>query len=223
MSILDKLKSVFVVSEPETGGQTASGDVSAPKEQTKTGEPTEVTSAPITVSGQSAEKFLEILAQVLEKNNQEGFDYLEYKKAVSSVAKLQAMDEATQYKTAYAAAQSMNVQPAFLIESAKKYLSVLAIEEKQFMQSAQQFLQNQVSSKENERVQLTQSIQQKENQIQQLLAEKAKAEQRVKVLQSELETAKQKVEVNKANFAASYQTFVEQIRTDIQKMELHLK
>ena len=48
------------------------------------------------VIGSSSEKFIELLSQVLEKNNQPGFDYLEYRKAVQSVAKLQSMDEPTQ-------------------------------------------------------------------------------------------------------------------------------
>ncbi|MBK8153059.1 MAG: hypothetical protein IPK61_08415 [Saprospiraceae bacterium] len=165
MPIFDKLKSIFIVADESAGqGVQQSGDKSndGTDQNPKKASSPQVSQIPL---GQSSERFLEILAQVLEKNNQAGFDYLEYKKAVQSVAKLQNMDESNQFKTAYAAAQAMNVQPLQLIDSAKKYLSILELEEKNFNQSAAQFLQTQISQKENEQKALDQSMKQKSEQI----------------------------------------------------------
>lgn len=172
--------------------------------------------------GQASDKFIEILHQVLEKNNQPGFDYLEYKKAVQSVAKLQK-DEENQFKTAFAAAQAMNVQPSSLTESAKKYLSLLQVEETNFNQSANQFLANQVSNKENEAKSIQNSIQSKREQIENLKKELEVSEKRLVSLKSEIESAKEKVDSNIANFKASYTTVIDQIKSDIQKMDTYLK
>ena len=105
MPIFDKLKSIFVVSEDAKNTASVEQNTSNNSNTTAPSEPIQVISP-----GQASDKFIEILHQVLEKNNQPGFDYLEYKKAVQSVAKLQKMDEENQFKTAFAAAQVMNVQ-----------------------------------------------------------------------------------------------------------------
>lgn len=221
MPIFDKLKSIFVVpdenpqSMPESTAKTSPSNSGSVNTSDK--------SPVIITPGQTSEKFIEILSQVLEKNNLPGFDYLEYRKAIQSVAKLQNMDEANQFKTAYAAAQSMNVQPITLIDSAKKYLSILEIEEKNFLTTASTYLQNQVSSKENEANTLVQSISTKKSQIEQLAKELEAAQNRVESIKSEIQAAKEKVETNKANFVASYHTIIDQIKQDIQKMETYLK
>ncbi|MBK7340998.1 MAG: hypothetical protein IPQ10_10945 [Saprospiraceae bacterium] len=223
MPIFDKLKSIFIVTDESAGqGVQQSGDKSndgTDQNPKKAGSP-QVSQIPL---GQSSERFLEILAQVLEKNNQAGFDYLEYKKAVQSVAKLQNMDESNQFKTAYAAAQAMNVQPLQLIDSAKKYLSILELEEKNFNQSAAQFLQTQISQKENEQKALDLSMKQKSEQIELLKKELAESQKRFDSIQSELQNAKTKVETNQANFVASYAQVVDNIQADIRKMEQYLK
>lgn len=223
MPIFDKLKSIFIVTDESAGqGVQQSGDKSndGTDQNPKKASSPQVSQIPL---GQSSERFLEILAQVLEKNNQAGFDYLEYKKAVQSVAKLQNMDEANQFKTAYAAAQAMNVQPMQLIDSAKKYLSILELEEKNFNQSAAQFLQTQISQKENEQKALDQSMKQKSEQIELLKKELAESQKRFDSIQSELQNAKTKVETNQANFVASYAQVVDNIQADIRKMEQYLK
>ena len=222
MPIFDKLKSIFVVSED------AKNTASVEQNTTNNSNTTVSTTAPsepirVISPGQASDKFIEILHQVLEKNNQPGFDYLEYKKAVQSVAKLQKMDEKNKFKTAFAAAQAMNVQPSSLTESAKKYLSLLQVEETNFNQSANQFLANQVSNKENEAKSIQNSIQSKREQIENLKKELEVSEKRLVSLKSEIESAKEKVDSNIANFKASYTTVIDQIKSDIQKMDTYLK
>jgi chromosome segregation ATPase len=219
MSFVDKLKSVFVVPESTTNTQADEGsrktNVDPPEsEQSKV-------SAEVPL--ESSDRFMDILSQVLQDNNQAGFDYLEYRKAVQSIAKMQNLDEAAQFKTAYAAAMAMNIQPSTLIDSAKRYLSVLETEYTKFNQTATQFLQSQQSSKEQESVQLNQTIQQKEKQLAQLQSELEKHHKRLQELDSELKSAKTKVDTNKASFKFAYDQLVGQIGQDIQKMEQYLK
>ncbi|MGB3131774.1 MAG: hypothetical protein WBB26_08880 [Saprospiraceae bacterium] len=221
MPIFDKLKSIFVVSEDATatGKEEPIQDT-----QTQNGSIKEADSnTNIITPGQTSEKFIEILHQVLEKNNLPGFDYLEYRKAIQSIAKMHNMDEAAQFRTAFAAAQAMNVQPNVLVDSAKKYLNLLQTEETNFNNSANQFLTTQVSAKENELHNIQNSIKTKEEQIEILKKELESSHNRLVSLKSEIENAKQKVETNKSNFKASYLTVIDQIKSDIQKMETYLK
>lgn len=218
MPILDKIKSIFIVPDENASSSQMDQANSSSASSSNTSEQSKVE-----VTGQPNEKFLEILAGVLEKNNLPGFDYFEYRKAVQSIAKLHTMDEATQYKTAYAAAQSMNVSHESLISSANKYLTLLEVEETNFNQSANNYLNQQLSSKKSEETQLQDQVQKITQQIDELKAKLEADKTRLTNLQEELGHVSQKVEANKANFKASYQNIVEEIRTDIQKMETYLK
>lgn len=218
MSLIDKLKSVFVV--PDAGGGVQK-DYPTPEKGSEMRK--ETNTKPIVVPLESSEKFMNILAKVMDDNNQPGFDYLEYKKAVLSIAKLQNMEESAQFKAAYAAAMSMDVQPNHLTDSAKKYLKILETEYQKFNQTANQFLETQVSSREQESIQLHQTIQQKEKQLQQLQTELDKHHKRIVEIESELQSAKSKVETNKTSFKIAYDQLVGKIHDDIQKMEQYLK
>jgi chromosome segregation ATPase len=220
MSFLDKIKSVFVMPESDKRNDAGS-EINESKEQTESIQYSQ--NITDTGLGESREKFLDILNKVLESNNQSGFDYLEYKKAISSIAKLQTMDESTQFKTAFAAAMSMNVQPNQLIDSAKKYLNLLETESAHFNQTANQFLHNQVKTKSEESKQLQQSIDQKEKQLQQLQSEIEQNKNRLAVIEKEIQSANSKVESNKSSFNYAYKQLVDQIQSDIQKMEQFLK
>jgi hypothetical protein len=217
MSIIDKIKSVFI--EPDQNAET-----SKQVDPGKTSSEQEIKmSRPIEVPLESNEKFTEILNKVLESHNQSGFDYLEYKKAVLSIAKLQNMEESAQFKTAFAAAMSMNVQPNHLIDSAKNYVNILETEFTKFNQTAGNFLQSQVTSREAESIQLTQVIKEKEKQLRQLEADLEKHNKRLSEIENEIKTAKTKVETNKTSFKIAYEQLVGQIKEDIRKMEQYLK
>ncbi|MBK9272586.1 MAG: hypothetical protein IPM48_13420 [Saprospiraceae bacterium] len=167
-------------------------------------------------------KFYEILAGVIEKSNTPGFDYIEFKSAVKSVAEMHQMNEETAYKTAFITAQTMNVKASFLIDSAKKYISILNTEEIAFSQSAQKYLDQQIQGRKNELGQLekeTQDIKAEIQRLQQVLIEK---EKRINKISEEADSFKQKYESNKVDFQEAYKTIVQQIEEDIQKMQKYL-
>ncbi|MFN8333386.1 MAG: hypothetical protein U0T81_19590 [Saprospiraceae bacterium] len=93
MGILDKIKSVFIVPEDSQG----SANTVAASSTTTTSQDKQDTS--VSMNSENRQKFYELLSGILEKNNLPGYDYLEYKKALQSVAKLANMDEANVYRT----------------------------------------------------------------------------------------------------------------------------
>lgn len=218
MPFLDKLKAVFVV--PEDAKSTS--NTTDRQEYTPSAKQTENAST-ATGNSESNARFLEILAQVLEKNNQPGFDYLEFRKAVQSIAQMQHLDEPNQFKTAFAAAQAFNVDAKTLFDSAKKYLNVLEAEQIQFNKTADQYLQNQLNQKQSESGQLKQTIKQAEEKLAQLQAQLDDDKKKLSALEGDLANAQNKVDSNKASFANAYQQVVQQIKDDLQKMENYLK
>lgn len=218
MSFLEKLKGVFIVPD-DKAGKAQSSEAKSPAMPAGSGEYRGSSNA----QPEDTETFLQILAEVIEKNDQPGFDYLEYKKAVQSIARLKHLDEPAQFKTAFAAAEALKVKPEGLIDSARKYISILEMEQTSFNQTASQFLQNQIKSKESESTELKRSISEKENQLEQLHRELEAHRSRLLAIETELSGAKAKVDANHAGFSKAYEQLVGQIRSDIQKMEQYLK
>jgi hypothetical protein len=76
-------------------------------------------------------KAADFLASALNKALSQDFDYMKYRQSLHAMRDLN-LDEATAFKSAYAAARSMGLKKEDLENSAEKYLEVLMREKKQF-------------------------------------------------------------------------------------------
>ena len=221
--MLKKLKSLFIVDDEEFKKQM-SGQQDKPKSAPAA--PAEQPSSTSTVStvsdGQVSDKFLKILFGALEKSNLDGFDYLEYKKSLRNLEKMD-MDDATRYKSAFAMAQTMNATPQKLIQTAEHYLKALSEEETKFEQALANQRSKQIQGKEKKNQELDQMIRDKAEQIKKLSAEIESHQQQMEKQAKEIQKAANKVAQTKADFEASYQTIVGQIREDVEKMKQYLK
>lgn len=218
MGFFDSLKSVFIVPDesgdkPKTTQSAGTGMVDDSLRQ-----PGILTETPKEITDQ----FYQILSGVLEKHNEPGFDYFEFRKALASVSKMQNLEKEIQYKSAYAAAQALNVESKQLIDSAKKYLGVLELESTHFQQTAKQYLQEQEKSFEKETQQLKDLIQIKEKELEKLNQELTNHNKRLLDIQGEITAARSRVEVNQAGFNTSYVHLVKQIEEDIENMIKYL-
>lgn len=89
------------------------------------------------------------LDDVLEANNQTGFDYLEFNKILNGLEG-KPLFEPQKYETAFISAESMGVTPTTLINSGKEYLNVLSKEEQDFKSEMIQATQLKVTQKNQE-------------------------------------------------------------------------
>lgn len=230
--MLKNLKSLFIVEEdtPQKTGKSPAG--ARPKQPVKpvpsTGPKapkTPATSEPTSSLGERpgkvTPKFSDILLNALEKANQPGFDYLEFKKALQNLKKLN-MDEATRFQSAYAAAQSMGITPQKLIESADHYLKVLAKEEHNFNQALQAQQQRQVRDQKAELPKLDEEVKQLEIQIKQLQERIKKAKAQQAKITKDIDSAEVKLRNTHNDFEASYNAIAEQIRKDVEGMKSYL-
>ncbi len=215
---LKKFKSIFVVEEE---GAAAASPASPSPEQPAT-TVAEQAASPVQVSGSVSDKFLEILLGALDKNNQDGFDYLEFRQALKNLAKM-PMDEATRFHSAYAMAQTMGVTPAKLIDSGKFYLNVLSAEQARFNEAHAQQRAKLIGNREEEIKNLEGAIEQKSEQIKQLTQQIEEHRQRSEQVRKEINESTVKIENTKADFEATYSTVTGQIEADLAKIQEHLK
>lgn len=218
MGFFDSLKSVFIVPEENSGRQQKNQGIEPSSSAGSVHEQNPTVESPKEIT----DRFYQILSGVLEKHNEPGFDYFEFRKALSSLAKLQNLDREVQYKSAYAAAQALNVESKQLIDSAKKYLGVLELESAHFQQTATQYLTEQEKTYENETAQLNNEIITKEKELNDIKQELEVHKNRLFEIEQERKAAKSRVELNHAGFITSYSNLVKQIEEDIANMNKYL-
>lgn len=214
---LSKLKGIFVVQAP-TDAKTA-------EPTTKSATPTTTNTAPVApvvVSGKVSDKFYDILFGAMEANNQEGFDYLEYKKSLQTLSKM-PMDEQTRYASAFAAAQAMGVTAQKLNESAQFYLNILKSEDSKFQESVNAQRQKQIGSKEKAIIDLDATMKAKGEQITKLTQEIAASQEEMGKMKAEISDAVIKIETTLSDFHATYSDLTSQIAQDVEKMSKYLK
>ena len=220
--MLKNLKSLFIVEEevPDKGKAKASKPANkAPSAPVSTPARKPMVQAR---DGKVTQKFTDILLSAMDKADLEGFDYLEYKKSLKSLQKMN-MAEGTAYQSAYAMAQTMGATPEHLVKTAEHYLNALVQEEKKFENALSNQQDNRVGAKRQEQQQLTKTIQDKEAQIKMLQAEIQQHQQKLGKLDGEIKQADLSIANTKNDFFASYQNLVRQIQEDITKMKQYLK
>jgi len=226
--MFDKLKKLFIIEDEVENKKAAE---KGQKELKKEEPAPSVSAHDITIdvdnttpppSGKPDQKFVDILLKSVEKNNLEGFDYLEYKSSLQSLSGM-AMDEATKYKSSLAMAKTMGTTPEKLISSANHYLKILSQEKTKFQEALKGQKAKQVTGKEQSINKMTEDI--------------AKKKERIALLQKEIEADTKKVEKMKAginqsvakvqktsdNFHYAYSIVTGQILADVEKMKQHLK
>ncbi len=223
-SIFKKIKSVFVVEE-------SSGSSHSPLAPASTEPPEQQTSVPPTILNMPAgddahqpsdDRFAEILWKALEKNNQEGFDYFEFKLAIRNLLKLNMVEE-TAFRSAFATAQTMGSTPEALLRSAEHYLSVLQIENTKFDTAWQNQYSRQV---ENGRAAVEahqKAIEEKKAKLQALEEEIKSMEESITGMMAETEDAEARIVGAKRDFVATHRHLVSQIESDIENIRRYLK
>ena len=163
MSMLKRLKSIFIVEEEEK--------FEFPKKGSEVKESPKVEAIPVGEDVKPSEKFINSLLKAIENNNLEGFDYLEYKQSLRSLASMD-MDEETKFNSAFAMAKTMGATKNALIESANHYLIILKAEEGKFNEAYKKQQQKQVGERRERLRNIESSIRKKEDQIKKLQEEK---------------------------------------------------
>ncbi|MBL7786024.1 MAG: hypothetical protein JNM36_08980 [Chitinophagales bacterium] len=173
-------------------------------------------------SGSLDRRVFEKLMDVIQTNNVEGFDYLEFKNSVKALANLN-LDEATMYKSAYATASTMGLTVDKLLQSINYYKSLLNKELQTFNEQAQRQIDERVVAKDKERVMLENTIAEKQNQIARLQAEIQQHQQQLNEIQHQSSEVRSKITEMQNNFKVTHAHLIAQFDTDLQKIQQYLK
>ena len=211
---LSKLKGIFVLQTPLDG--------KGAEPASKPAATTSVTPAVTPSNGKVSDKFYDILFGAMEIHNQEGFDYLEYKKSLQTLSKM-PMDEQTRYFSAFAAAQAMGITSQKLNESAQFYLNILKSEDSKFQESVSLQRQKQIGSKEKAITDLDATMKAKSEQIVRLTQEIKTHQDDMEKMKAEISDAVIKIETTLSDFHATYNDLIGQIGQDVEKMKKYLK
>lgn len=219
-----KLKSLFVIEE----GNTSQEEKTTTTENTQTARKDNavVHKAPVVmpvdgVKGQVQDKFLEVLFEALQTNNQEGFDYLEFKDFLRSLANV-PMDDSTRFKSAFATAQTMGATKEKILKSANQYIAILGKEESKFQEALSGQRDRNLTGKQDEIKKLEQTIENSEAQIEKLKAAIEDHKKQISTLENEINTASDKLTQTASDFGATYQALLSQIQDDVKNIESHL-
>lgn len=172
--------------------------------------------------GKVSRKFVDILFKALRKNDLEGFDYMEFKKSLQSLKKMDMPIE-TRVQSAFAMAETIGVSKQHLLETAEHYIKVLQQEEQKFEQALKKQQGKQIESKKGQLGQLNQTIEKKMAQIEKLKAEVAQHKEQINTLQNEINGAATNIVSTKNDFIASYNSLVNQIKQDMKQINDYLK
>ncbi|MCG8802323.1 hypothetical protein [Tenacibaculum finnmarkense] len=222
--MLKNLKSLFFT-EDESEEVKSKKVVSKEIPKTATEKVTiENKSAPININatGSVDNAIVEKLLIAIENNNLEGFDYLEFKKALKALDKI-PMDEATKYRSTYAAASTMGATLETLLETIKHYIGVLDAENSTFIKAFEGQLASKVGNKEKEITQFEAVINEKSEKIKQLTNEITKHQNQISELKRLVDDSSQKITKTQNDFKMSYLHIRTQFEQDAQKIKQYIK
>ncbi len=233
---LKNLKGLFIATDEELieaerkrQGQGPTPSVESSEDQESsvptTEQPPVIDTNEITAASEAGEvdqKFMDILLESITKNNQEGYDYLEYKQALQSLKKMD-MDEETKFQSAYAMAQTMGASKPKLVKSGEFYLNVLKKEEDKFMKSVANQRQAKINDRKKELQNIDKWIGEKEAEISKIKKQIEQKKAKKEKFQTELANTATKIETVKNNFEASYKFLAAQIVDDLNKIKQFIK
>lgn len=169
-------------------------------------------------------KFVDHFVELLEKSNQPGHDYFEFKQALKSMEGL-GLDEQKQYLASWASFKAMGgfSDANVLAESANHYVKVLDQDRGSFLKDVQKAIDDRVGSLNKELTTLQDDTKGYAKQIMDLQEKINANNQRATAITSEIQEQSQKINENRDSYDITYQSFVEQLNSDISKIKTYLK
>jgi len=230
--MLDKLKNLFIVDDgkaepkakqqPKKGKSTQVTQKGKPAQPKATAMPKPTSPVPPRPKAAPSERFVNKLLEAIEANNEEGFDYLEFKQSMANLGNVD-MDDATRYKSALAMAKTMGATAPQLAKSAARYLAVLEGEENKFRVAFGKQQTDRVAKRQETLKSYEKGIVDREARIKELQEQIVQLKDKLAKLQTTTENADAKVTATKDGFYSAYHIVVDQIKNDLAMIKQHGK
>jgi len=229
-----KILSFFIKesTEPTQVSQMASANSAPvpsvnPEEKPKAEQPKTTPAATVQNAAGTAEvdrKFVQHFVDLLEKGNLPGPDYFEYKQALRSMEGL-GLEEEKQFQAAWASFKAMGgiTDSSILKTSADQYLTILGKDRESFLKDVERAVKERVGSLNDEVKKLEDNNNAYIQEIANLQKEIDENKNRLGQISGEIAEQSSKINANRDSFEITYQSFVEQINSDLIKINQYLK
>jgi len=168
------------------------------------------------------QKSVDFLINALAKNNIPGFDYIEFKQTLATLAQMVDLDEATRYKSAFASAMALGLNREKLLGSAEHYKKILNNEKIQFDAALQKQIDQRVSAKKVEVDKLRKQIEDYKAKIKDLENKIQETHLTINQQDDLIQSAMEKIETTKNGFESTLASILQEIDHDIQNILKHL-
>jgi uncharacterized phage infection (PIP) family protein YhgE len=211
----------FFIKENEEFTQT-----SPPEPDTKDTGHSSPTSTVTNTAGtaQVDRKFVEHFVDLLEKANLPGPDYFEYKQALKSMEGL-GLSEDKVFQAAWASFKAMGgvKDTTVLTTSAAQYLNLLDKDRSAFLKDVEKAIHDRVGALQREHKTLEETNSSITQQLTELQKKIEDNKTRLNQISGEITEQSAKINVNKESFELTYNSFVEQIKSDLEQISKYLK
>jgi cell division protein FtsB len=196
-------------------------------EQPKAEQPKPTPAATVQNAAGTAEvdrKFVQHFVDLLEKGNLPGPDYFEYKQALRSMEGL-GLGEEKQFQAAWASFKAMGgiTDSSILKTSADQYLTILGKDRESFLKDVERAIKERVGSLNDEVKKLEDNNNAYIQEIANLQKKIDENKNRLGQISGEIAEQSSKINANRDSFEITYQSFVEQINSDLSKINQYLK
>lgn len=159
----------------------------------------------------------QMLLKSLLKNNQEGFDYLEFMASIYKLRELD-MDETTAMKSAYTTASTFGVTKQLLEQSALKYIQNIKTEYQGFRSALERQVQSKIIEPKDQINAWEKELGDIDVQIEKLQKKKILIQQRTEEINKEIVEEQGKLAHKEVLFKKSFDVLINKIENDIQKI-----
>lgn len=187
-----KLKSLFIVTEDEKAPEVKTANTVESS-----------SSAPAKVKDSVVRKMVEHLSNILVENNQDGFDYMEFRNAVRELL-TNGDSEQKAFTSVYTTAKTIGIGKSDLLKSAKHYITVLEKEKSDFTAE----IESRVS----------QDLAAKKQRLEDVNSELEKLQKEKETLIKEIDDSSTKIEENQSGFQDAWNIIHGKISEDEKKI-----
>ncbi|TLV03080.1 hypothetical protein [Dyadobacter luticola] len=168
-------------------------------------------------------KFVEHFVNLLEKANLPGPDYFEYKQALQNMEGL-GLGEEKQFQAAWASFKAMgNVKDSTILKtSADQYLGILDKDRASFLKDVEKAIKDRVGALQDEQKKLEDANTAFTQQIADIQKKMDENKNRLGQISGEVTEQSAKINANRDSFEITYASFVEQIKSDLNKITQYI-
>lgn len=221
-SIGKKILGFFIKQE---NSQPVSTRPAEPQGTAAPGQPTNEPPAKVTSStGDVDIKFVKHFVDLFEKSNLPGPDYFEYKEALKNMEGL-GLSEEKKFQAAWASFSAMSgiKDGSILITSASQYIEMLSKDHASFMKDADKAIEQRVGALNGELKKMQEDKALFTKQISELQDKINANTDRIGQISKEISEQSNRITENRSQFEITYNSFVNQIKSDLEKIKQFIR